>query len=175
MDRGAWWATVHGVTRVAWLSDSTTTTSQSYGFSSSHIWMWELDYKECWALKNWCFWTVVLEKTLESPLDSKEIQPVHPKGNWSWIFIGRNAEILWPPDVKSWLIWKDPDASKDRRLEGGGDDREWNGWMASFTRWTWVWVSSRSGDGQGGLICSSPWGHKGSDMTERMNWTELIL
>ena len=85
--------------------------SQSYGFSSSHVWMWELDYKEIWALKNWCFWTVVLEKTLESPLDCKEIQPVHSKGNQSWIFIGRTdveaeTSVLWPPDVKSWLIWK---------------------------------------------------------------------
>jgi len=91
--------------------------SQSRGFSSSHVWMWELDYKGRWALKNWCFWTVVV-KTLVSPLDSKEIKPVNPKGNQSWIFIGRtDAEaetpILWPPDVKSWLIWKDPDAGKD--------------------------------------------------------------
>ena len=91
--------------------------SQSYGFSNSHVWMWELDYKESSALKNWCFWTVVLEKTLESPLDCKEIQRVHPKGNQIWIFTGRtNAEaetpILWPPDVKSWLIGKDPDAGK---------------------------------------------------------------
>ena len=86
--------------------------SQGYGFSSGHVWMWELDYKESWALKNWCFWTVVLEKTLESPLDCKEIQPVHPKGDQSWIFIGRtDAEaetpILGLPDVKNWLIWKD--------------------------------------------------------------------
>ena len=96
--------------------------SQIYGFSSSHIWMWELDYKESWSLKNWCFWTVVLEKTLESALDYKEVQPVHPKWNQSWIFIGRtDAEaetpILWPPDVKNWLIWKDPDAGKDWRRE----------------------------------------------------------
>ena len=89
--------------------------SQSYGFSSSHVWMWELDHKEGWMPKNWCFWTVVLEKTLESPLDCKEIQPVHPKRNQSWIFIGRtNAEaetpILWLPYAKNWLIWKDPDA-----------------------------------------------------------------
>ena len=86
--------------------------------SSSHVWMWELDYKESWAQKNWCFWTVVLEKTLESPLDFKEVQPVHPKGNQSWIFIGRTdveaeTPILWPLDVKNWLIWKDPDAGKD--------------------------------------------------------------
>ena len=99
--------------------------SQSYGFSSSHVWMWEFDHKESWALKNWCFWTVVLEKTLESPLDCKEIQPVHPKGNQSWIFIGKtDAEeetpILWPPDVKIWLIWKDPDAGKDWRREEKG-------------------------------------------------------
>ena len=117
-------------------------------FSSSHVWMWELDYKESWALKNWCFWTVVLEKTLESPLDNKEIQPVHPKGNQSWIFIARtNAEAetptLWPPDVKNWLIGKDPDAGKDWRQEEKGMTG-WNGWMASLTRWTWVWVSSGS-------------------------------
>ena len=88
--------------------------SQSYGFSSSHVWMWELDFEESWAPKNWCFWTVVLEKTLESPLDCKEIQPVHPKGNQSWIFIWRTESeaetpILWPPDTKNWLIGKDPD------------------------------------------------------------------
>ena len=96
--------------------------SQSYGFSSSHVWMWELDYKESWALKDWCFWIVVLEKTLESPLDYKEIQSVHPKGDQSWVFIGRtDAEaetlILWPSDAKSWLVWKDPDAGKDWRQE----------------------------------------------------------
>ena len=89
-----------------------------YGFSSSHVWMSELDYKKSWALKNWCFWTVVLEKTLENPLDCKEIQPVLPKGNQSWVFIGRTdveaeTPILWPPDAKSWLIGKDPDAGKD--------------------------------------------------------------
>ena len=91
--------------------------SQSYAFTNSHVWMWELDYKESWALKNWCFWTVVLEKALESPLDCKEIQPVQHKGNQSWIFIGRTdveaqTPILWPPDGKSWLIWKDPDAER---------------------------------------------------------------
>ena len=96
--------------------------SQSYGISSSHVWMWELDYKESWVPKNWCFWTVVLEKTLESPLDWKEIQPVHPKGSQSWIFIGKtNAKtetaILWPPDAKKWLTRKDPDAGKDWRQE----------------------------------------------------------
>ena len=108
--------------------------SQSYGFSSSHVWMWELDYKESWVPKNWCFWTVVLEKTLESLLDCKEIQPVHPKGDQSWIFIGRtDAEaetaLLWPPDVKNWLIWKDPDAGKDwRQEEKGTTEDEMVGW-----------------------------------------------
>ena len=95
--------------------------SQGYGFSSSQVWMWELDYKESWAPKNWCLWTAVLEKTLKSPLDCKEIQPVHPKGDQSWVFIGNTdveaeTPILWPPDAKSWLIWKDADAGK---IEGG--------------------------------------------------------
>ena len=105
--------------------------SQNYDFSSSHVWIWELDYKESWALKNWCFWTVVLEKTLESPLDCKEIQPVHPKENQSWIFIGRTnteaeALILWPPDVKSRLIRKDPDAGKNWRQKEEGS-KGWDG------------------------------------------------
>ena len=114
------------------------------GFSSSHVWVWELDYKESWAPKNWCFWTVVLERTLESPLDWKEIQPVNPTGNQSWIFMGRtDAEaetpILWPPDVKNWLwCWE------RLRAGGEGDDRGWDGWMASWTQWTWVWVISGS-------------------------------
>ena len=102
--------------------------SSSYGFSSSHVWIWELDHKEGWAPKDWCFWTVVLEKTLESPLDCKEIKPVSPKGNQSWIFIRRidskaEAPILWPPDVKSWLIKKDPGAGKDWRQEEIGQQR----------------------------------------------------
>ena len=121
--------------------------SQGYGFSSSHVWMWELDHKESWEPKNWGFWTVVLEKTLESPLDCKVIQPVHPKGNQPWIFIGRtDAEgetpIFWPPDLKSWLICKDPEAGKDWRWEKGITG--WDGWMASPTQWTWVWVNSGS-------------------------------
>ena len=123
--------------------------TQSYGFSSSHGWMWELDHKEGWALKNWCFWTVVLEKTLESPLDCKKIKPVNPEGNQSWIFIaGTDAEaeapILWPPDAKNWLIWKDPDAGKDWRQGKKGTTEDKKGWMASPTQWTWVWASSRS-------------------------------
>ena len=133
--------------------------SQGYSFSYSHVWMWELDYKEGCVPKNWCFWTVVFEKTLESPLDCKEIQPIHPKG----IFIGRtDAEaeipILWPPDVKKWLTGKDPDARKDWRREAkwmtedGGDC-----WMASPTGWTWVWVSSGSWwwTGKPGLLLST--------------------
>ena len=108
--------------------------SQGFGFSIGHVWMWELDYKESWALKNWCFWTVVLEKTLEGPLDCKEIEPVHPKGDQSWVFIGRtdvDAEtpILWPSDVKSWLIWKDPHAGKDwGQEEKGTTEDERVGW-----------------------------------------------
>ena len=107
---------------------------QSYEFSSSHVCMLELNYKENWAPKNWSFWTVVLDKTLESPLDSKEIQAVHPKGNQSWIVIGRidaegESPILWPPDMKNWLIWKDPDAGKDWRQEGKGTtENEMVGW-----------------------------------------------
>ena len=117
--------------------------SSSYGFCSSHVWMWELDYKESWALKNWCFWTVVLEKTLESPLDCKEIQPVHCKGDQSWIFIGRtNAEAetpkFWPSDGKRPWCWE------RLKVGGEGDDRGWDGWMGSPTQWTWVWVGSGS-------------------------------
>ena len=108
--------------------------SQSYGFFSSHVWIWVLDYKESWAPKNWCFWTVVLEKTPESPLDCKEIKPVNPKGNQSWIFIGRtDAEvetpILWSPDGKNWLIGKDPDIGKDWRQEKGMTENEMVGWQ----------------------------------------------
>ena len=117
-------------------------------FSSSHVWMWELDYKEDWAPKNWCFWTVVLERTLESPLDCKEIQPVHPIGNYSWIFIGRTdtedeAPMLWPPDVKNRLIWKVLMLGR-WKVGGERDDRGWHGWMAPPTQWTWVGVISRS-------------------------------
>ena len=138
--------------------------------------MWELDYKESWASKNWCFWTVVLEKILESPLDCKEIKPVNPKGNQSWMFIGRTdakAEtlILWPPDVKNWLIWKDPDAGKDWRWEEKGTTK------VEMVRWHHR-LNGREfeqalgvGDGQGSLVCCSPWGPKESDTTERLNRT----
>ena len=146
--------------------------SQSYGFFSSHVWMWELDYKESWVPKNWDFWTLVLEKTLESPLESKEIQPVHSKGDQSCVFIGRTdaeaeAPILWPPDARNWLIWKDPDAGKDWRQGGEGDSRGWEGWMASPTLWMWVWVNSGSWWWTGVL---HSWGHKDSDTTEWLNW-----
>ena len=107
--------------------------SKSYGFSSNHVWMWALDYKESWAPKNWCFWTVVLEKILESPLDYKEIQPVHPKEDQSWIFIGKTdvkaeTPIFWPPDAKNWLIGKDPDTGKDWRWEKRTTEDEMVGW-----------------------------------------------
>ena len=152
---------------------------QSYGFSSSHVWLWELDYKESWAWKNWCFWTVVLEKTLESPLDSSKIQPVHPKENQSWIFTGRtDAEaetpILWPPDVKNWLIWKDPDAGKDWRWEEK-DDRGWNDWMASLTQWTWVWASPGSWwwTGKPGVLQSMRSQRVGRDWATELNWSTV--
>ena len=120
--------------------------SQGYGFSSSHVWMWELDYKESWAPKNWCFLTVVLEKTLESPLNCMEIQQVHPKGDQSWVFIGRTdveaeTPILWPPDAKN-CHWKRPWCWEGLGAGVEGDNRRWDGWMASRTQWTWVWVDS---------------------------------
>ena len=124
--------------------------NQSCGFSSSHVWMWDLDHKETWTLENWCFRTAVLEKTLESPLDSKEIQPVHPKGNKSWIFIGRtDAEaetpVLWPPDAKSWLITKVPDAGKDQEEGGRRRGPQRMRWLDSITdSITWIWANSGS-------------------------------
>ena len=142
--------------------------------------MWELNYKENWALKNWFFWTEGLEKILWSPLDREEIQPVYPKGNQSWIFIGRTdaeveAPILWPPDVKNLLIWKDPDAGKDWRQEKKGTtDNEvagWHHWLDGHE----FEQTSGVGHGQGSLACFSPWGRKESDTTERLNWTELNL
>ena len=144
--------------------------SESHGFSTSHIWMWELDYKESRVRKNWCFWTVVLEKTLESPLDCKEIQPVYPKGNQSWIFIGRTdaeaeTSILWPPDVKNWLIGKDPDAGKDwRQEERGKTEDEMVGWHHQLDGHEFE-QAPRVGDGQVSLVFCSPWGHKESNMT----------
>ena len=111
--------------------------------------MWELDYKESWLPKNWCLWTVMLEKTLGNRLDSKEIQPIHPKGNQSWILIGRTdaeaeSPVLWPPDVKNWLNLKRPWCWEKLRAGEVGENRGWDGWMASPTQWTWIWVCSRS-------------------------------
>ena len=146
--------------------------SQGYGFSNSHVWMWELDYKESWALKNWCLWTVVLEKTLESPLDCKEIQPVHPQGNQSWIFIGRTdveveAPPLWPPDVKNWLTGKDPDTGKDwRQEEKGTTEDEMVGWHPQLK----FEQAPAVGDGQGSLAC---WSHGvAKSWTQLDDWTE---
>ena len=149
---------------------------QSYSFSSSHVWMWELDDKESWVLRNWCFWTVVLEKTLDSPLDCKDTQPVHPKGNQSWIFIRRTdseveASILWPPDGKNWLIWKDPDW---RQEEKGTTEDEMVGWHHRLNGHEFKQAPG-VGDGQGSLACCSPWGIKESDMTEQLNWTDIII
>ena len=150
--------------------------SENYDFSTSHVWMWELDHKENWAPKNWCLWIVVLEKTLESPLNSKAIQPIHPKGNQSWIFIGRtNAEaeapVLWLPDRKNWLIWKDPDAGNNWRQEEKGKTEDemvgWHQWLPGpeFDS------TPEVGDGQGGLECCSPWGHRvGHNQVTEQNW-----
>ena len=151
--------------------------SQSYGFSSSHVWIWELDHKEGWALKNWCFWNVVLEKTRESPLDCMEIKPVNPKGNQSWMFIGRTdteaeTPILWPSNAKDWLIGKDPDVGKDWRQEEKRTSEDemvwWHYWLDGheFEKAPGV------GDGQGGLACCSPWDCKELNTTEWLNWTE---
>ena len=138
--------------------------------------MWELDYKESWALKNWCFSTVVLEKALESPLDCKEIQPVQPKGSQSWIFTGRaDAEfetpVLWPPDVKNWVIGKDPDAGRDWGQEKKGTiEGEMVGWHHWFDGHKFEQALG-VGDRQGSLACCTPWGRKALDTTERLNWT----
>ena len=134
--------------------------NQRYGFSSGHLWMWKLDYKESWVPKNGCFWIVVLEKTLEIPLDSKEIQPVNSKRNQSWIFIGRtDAEaetpIFWPPDEKNWLIGKDPDAVKDWRQEDKGMmEYEMVGWYHQLNGHRFE-QAPEVGDGQGSLLCCS--------------------
>ena len=134
--------------------------------------MWELDHKESWALKNWCFWTAVLEKTLESPLDCKEIKLVNPKGNQSWIFIGRtDAGAEW----KELSHWKRPWCWEGLKAGGEGDHRGWNGRMASLTRWHEFEQALGDGDGQGNLACCSPWGHNESDMIEQLNWIEMKL
>ena len=159
--------------------DITLPTKVRLGFSSGHVWMWELDYKESWAPKNWRFWTVVLEKSLESPLDCKEIQPVHPKGEQSWVFIGRTdveaeTPILWPPHAKSWLIGRDPDAGRDwGQEETGMTEDEMSGWHHRLDGHEFEWTPG-VGDGHGGLACCDSWGCKESDTTEWLNWTESI-
>jgi len=140
-------------------------------FPNRHVWIWELDHKESWALKNWYFWTVVLEKTLQSPLDSKEIQPVYPKGHQSWIFIGRtDAEaetpIFWPSDAKNWLIGKDPDAGQDCKQEEKGTTEDE---IVDSINGHEFEQALGDGEGQVSLLCCSPWGHKESDMTEQLN------
>ena len=152
--------------------------SQSHGFSSSHVWMWELDYKESWAPKNWCFWTVVLEKILESPLDCKEIQPVNPKGNQSWIFIERTdvepaPPIFWPPDAKNWLLEKTLMLGKSLEEKRMTED-EMVGWHHQLDGHEFGQALG-VGDGQGSLACCSPWGCKESDKTEWLNWLHLLL
>ena len=158
--------------------------SQSYGFSSSHAGLWELDHKEGWVPKNWCFWTVVLEKTLESPLDCKEIQPVHPKGDRSWVFIGRtDAEaetpILWPSDLRNWLTGKDPDAGKDwRQEEKGMTEDEMVGCHHQLNGLEFEQAPG-NGEGQGSLECCSSWGCKESDTSKQLNnnkvWESYIM
>ena len=151
--------------------------SQGYGFSCGHVWMWELDCEEGWALKNWCFWTVVLEKTLESPLDCKKIQLVHSEGDQPWDFFGRNdakaeTPVLWPPHAKSWLIGEDSDAGRDwGQEEKGTTEDEMAGWHHRLDGRESKWTPG-VGDGQGGLACCDSWGCKESDMTEWLNWTE---
>ena len=145
-------------------------------FASGHVCMWELDSKESWVPKNWCFWTAVLEKTLESPLDCKEIQPVHPKGDQSWVFIGRtDAEgetpVFWPPDAKSWLVGKHPDAGNGwGQEEKGTTEDEMIGRHHRLDGRGFGWTPG-VGDGQGGLACCGSWGRKESDTTEQLNWT----
>ena len=142
--------------------------------------MWELDCEEGWGPKNWCFWTVVLEKILESPLDCKEIQPVHSEGDQPWDFFGRNdaeaeTPVLWPPHAKSWLIGKDSDAGRDwGQEEKGKTEDEMAGWHHGFDGRESEWTPGVGG-GQAGLACYDSWGHKKSDTTERLNWTEPII
>ena len=150
---------------------------KAYGFSSSHVWMWELDCEESWVPKNWCFWTVVLGKTLESALDCKEIQPVHPKGDQSWVFFGRTdakaeTPVLWPSHVNSWLFGKDSDAGRDWGQEKGMTEDEMVGWHHRLNGHEFGWTPG-VGDGQRGLACCNSWGCKELDTTERLNWTEM--
>ena len=154
--------------------------SQGYGFSCGHVWLWELDCEEGWVPKNWCFWTVVLEKTLESPLDGKEIQPVHSEGDQPWDFFGGNdakaeTPVLWAPHAKSWLIGKDSDAGRDWGQEKKGTTEDkmagWHHWLDGRESECTPGV----GDGWGGLACCDSWDRQESDTTEQLNWTELKI
>ena len=156
--------------------------SQGYGFSSGHVWMWELDYKESWAQKNWCFWTVVLEKTLESPLDCKEIWPVHPKGDQSWVFIGRtDVEAETPNALATWCAelthLKRPWCWEGLGTGGEGDDKGWDGWMASLTRWTWVWVDAGSWwwTGRPGVLWFMGSQRVRQNWVTDLNWTQCLV
>ena len=144
--------------------------------------MWELDYKESWVLKNWCFWTVVLDKTLESPLDSKEIQPVHPEGDQSWIFIGRidiklKLQLLWPPECKELTHWKRPWCCERLKAGGERDDRGWDAWMTSLTQWRWVSVNTRGWwwTGKPGMLQSMLLQRVGQDWATELNFAFYII
>ena len=151
--------------------------SQGYRIYSGHVWMWELDCEESWVLKNWCFWTLVFEKSLESPLDCKEIHPVHSEDK-PWDFFGRKdakseTPILWPPHVKSWLIGKKSYVGRDwGQEEKGATEDEMAGWHHRLDGHDFEWTPG-VGDGQGGLACCDSWGRKELDTTERLNWTDV--
>ena len=156
--------------------------SQGYGFSSSHVWMWELDYEESWMWKNWYFWTAVLEKTLESPLDCKEIQPVHSAEDQPWVFFGRTdakaeTPVTLATSCEELTHWKSLWCCEGLGAGGEGDDRGWDGWMASLTRWTWVWVNSGSWwwTGRPGMLRFMGSQGVGHNWTTEMNWTDSLV
>jgi len=153
--------------------------NQGYGFSSGHVWMWELDCEESWVPKNWCFWTVVLEKTLESPLDCKEIQPVHSEGHQSWVFIGRTdakaeTPILWPPHAKSWLIRKDSDAGRDWGQEKGTSEDEMAGWHHWLYGHEFEWTPGVGDEGRPGMLQFMGLQRVRHDWVTELNWTDFI-
>ena len=155
--------------------------SQGYGFSSGHVWMWELDSKESWATKNWCFWTVVLDKTLESPLDCKEIHPVHPKGDQSWMFIGTDWCWSWNSNTlatscKELTHWKRPWCWERWKSRGERDNRGWDDWMASPTQWIWVWVDSECWwwTGRPAMLRFMGSQRVGHNWVTELNWTEIL-